>query len=446
VDSSRSSSPASRGVMQAVRRLAIVFAVGILGSAMSAHTASAAPDPLTCSGYPEPRAFVESQSWWDEADLLVAGGQQQHVHAGACMPLNQVVDGQVEIDVVTKFHHEVDKRLALVRIDVCTDQGGCSRISKSPNTVCTTKDCTWTTGLTWDTSGLAAGRYELRVAAESRPVGADLPRNLATSGWLVCVRSCFGHTPQATDVHEARGWYQRAGDSSALGYLNARFDSMSEFPWQGRFIPVSGIWRPPVHSLDGDGAVENDGFMATIDPDFHAGNPGRVVYNAVAALPNVDPRLRLLIDTTRLADGRHKLALITRGNTGFLGQLSGVFVIPFEVNNGGSIPPLNGGSTSPPPPPPPPPPDPTPTASVEVTGLVEGATVSGRVRLNARTTGDVTRVDYLIDGQRVAYDGTAKNGWGENWNATAGSHVLVARGTTSGGHSVESAAVHFSAN
>jgi hypothetical protein len=81
-----------------------------------------------------------------------------------------------------------------------------------------------------------------------------------------------------------------------------------------------------------------------------------------------------------------------------------------------------------------------------VTSPVAGTSVSGTVRLNARTTGDVTRVDYLIDGQRVAYDDSSGNGWDENWSSTPGNHVLVARATTSFGHSVDSAHVQFSAN
>ena len=27
--------------------------------------ARSAPDPTTCTGYPEPRVYMESQSWWE---------------------------------------------------------------------------------------------------------------------------------------------------------------------------------------------------------------------------------------------------------------------------------------------------------------------------------------------------------------------------------------------
>ena len=42
------------------------------------------PDSLTCEGYPEPRVFLESQSWWVDAHRPYPGAQ---IHWGTCFPL-----------------------------------------------------------------------------------------------------------------------------------------------------------------------------------------------------------------------------------------------------------------------------------------------------------------------------------------------------------------------
>ena len=47
---------------------------------LSALPSLAVPDPLNCTGYPEPRTFMESQSWWEQT----AGKVGNRIRACRC--------------------------------------------------------------------------------------------------------------------------------------------------------------------------------------------------------------------------------------------------------------------------------------------------------------------------------------------------------------------------
>jgi hypothetical protein len=180
----------------------------------------------------------------------------------------------------------------------------------------------------------------------------------------------------------------------------------------------------------------------------------------------------LCIDTTQLADGRHKLFMSAHSSSQFTGQLWGAFVVPFEVANGSAPPP-------PPPPPPPPacangldddgdgmidladagctdasdgdesnavPPPPPPATTVRVTRPTAGQVIRRTTTLAVAVSSDVVRVDYLIDGRLVAFDDSAANGFDEDWSSRTvanGTHSATARAHTAGGAAVTSEAVSF---
>lgn len=284
-----------------------------------------AADPVTCAGYPEPRVFLESQSWWTDTETLT-DGDTEHVHSGVCFPLSPtVVSGQVTLDVVSKMHNVAGQKLRRVRLQAATDQGGLRDVADTyPNLTCTEHDCTFTTSLTINTDALATGTHEIRVQSFAEKQVSGRPTNLATSGYMLCVRSCSGVTPQATDSPEGRGWYKNA-QGKELGYAVARYDSLSLFPRN----PVSGRWCPPVRFGRGySGDTPHERSRVVVDPNFHAGDPGRTYLNVSGAF-----RGTVCIDTTQLTNGPHKLVLIAYSSAKFPGQLSGVFVVPFTVTN-----------------------------------------------------------------------------------------------------------------
>jgi PKD repeat protein len=74
--------------------------------------------------------------------------------------------------------------------------------------------------------------------------------------------------------------------------------------------------------------------------------------------------------------------------------------------------------------------------------------VSGTISLDAETSGDAVRVDYLVDGTLVAYDASASD-WGEVWDTKAvadGDHVFVARARDAAGSTTTSAPVTVAVN
>jgi hypothetical protein len=396
-------------------------------------------DPVTCDGYPEPRVLLESQSWWTD-DETTTDGATQHVHSAVCVPLRQVVQGQVAFDIVTKLHNYAGWMLRFVRVQAQSDQDGqilSQRIE--PRQRCDMEDCTFVNRIVVDTDALPAGTWEFRFHSEARPGIVSSPANLATNGYQICVRACEGRTPQATDTVEGRGWY-RTVDGSVKGYINARYDSVGAFPWKGAFRPIAGVWCPPVRILRGAGDEPVERSLVTVDPDFHRGSRGHVLIDQPGAFRGL-----VCINTTLLPDGRHKLFLSSYSTSGFDGQLWGAEVIPFEVANGILLPPVDPlpsptpqpSPTPEPTPSPEPTPMPSPTPGAEPAPAVvvvrptEGATVNGPARFDAQAPG-ATQVAYLLDGVQVAWDGTPSNGFDELVPVGPGRHTLVARARIGG--------------
>ena len=72
------------------RKFLVLSLLACLSPAISTTTliqraeAQTLPDSLSCEGYPEPRVFLESQSWWVDAHRPYPGAQ---IHWGTCFPL-----------------------------------------------------------------------------------------------------------------------------------------------------------------------------------------------------------------------------------------------------------------------------------------------------------------------------------------------------------------------
>lgn len=91
--------------------------------------------------------------------------------------------------------------------------------------------------------------------------------------------------------------------------------------------------------------------------------------------------------------------------------------------------------------------------NVALTNPTEGQTVDGTVRFDVNADPEITGIDYLVDGVKVAHDYTPDGsgtgaGFGEDWNSTTtndGGHTLIARAIYPDG-TVDSAPVNFTVN
>lgn len=279
---------------------------------------------------------LESQAWWSDSETDT-DGDTTHVHSGVCVPLASgsnppIISGTVSFTITSKLHNAHGWMLRYARIQAASDQRGNATIATvQPRTVCESHDCTFTNTLTINTDNLATGTHEFRFHSEIGEHAWLDPQLLATNGYQICVRSCSGVTPQATDHPEGRGWYQ---DGEEIGYVVSRF-YLDEFPWRnGVDRAISGTWCPQLRTHQGAGNEPIERSRVVLDPDFHAGNSGTSLLDRTGEFYN-----RLCIDTTRLTNGVHKLVLISYSSATFPGQLWGILVVPFTVNNLSTPPP-----------------------------------------------------------------------------------------------------------
>jgi hypothetical protein len=315
---------------------------------MVAQPAGAEPDSYECLGapqdypnrlYPEPRVFLESQGWWS-AGRTTPGGASVHIHVGLCFPQgvawNPDADGKVRLDFRIMLHNVSNYTVARFRGTIaCCDPipgGGAQFVDTSVETKALIASA-MPNGYVYLTKVLdlhgagSDGRKEARFTVDLRH-GRTGRRSFQSTGWQSYVDNpdttvVADYRPQDTVI--ARGWYE------GFGYTNAAYRDLycSASP-----PTVSGVWKPKVKMAPGSGGARVTSHRAHIDPDFHAGSAGWVVKRGRGSFEG-----RLSIDTTRLANGLHKLVLvanarkISQRDRVANGTSSGVQVVPFVVSN-----------------------------------------------------------------------------------------------------------------
>lgn len=340
--------------------LLTLLALAALVLATSSTPATTAPDRVNCTGYPEPRIFLENQSWWepqarDPADPDHPGtGKQGHIHVGTCFPLYQQLSGDtLHLDINLKLHN-ITGFANQLRIDAYGD-----RTYMAPRTTwlggekrwhCETVDCERWVSVDVPLSGLQfGGDHEWNVFLMVwKSDGSQKQYNV--SRWHASVNRPLPEPPTGSVVARTResGRVGTGGDSwftTTSGGNYARVGMLrSDIPWNektGQLNPVSGIWRPRLF-------FEKHKNFVYIDPQLHAVPPHKGVVLSEATSDDGATTGQLSIDTRRLSNGLHRLVFGT-GNVTRNGTHSGVGVIPFLVLNS------TGPSGSPPPPPAPPP-------------------------------------------------------------------------------------------
>lgn len=328
-----------------------IAALAVLGLGLpfaAAQPAGAEPDSYLCAGapadypdpfYPEPRVFLESQGWWS-AGRTAPGGASTHIHVGLCFPQgvawNPDADGKVRLDFRIMLHNAFNYRVARFRGGIaCCDAipGGGARFDDTSAETKALIASSMPNGSVYLTKVLdvhgagSDGRKEARFTVDLRN-GRNGRRMFQSAGW-----QSYVDNPDTTvvgdyrsrDIVTARGWYE------GFGYTNSTY---GDFYCAATPPTVSGLWRPKVKMAPGSGGARVTSHRAHIDPDFHAGSAGWVVERGLGSFEG-----RLAIDTTRLANGLHKLVLIANARKlarfdGIAdGTSSGVQVIPFVVSN-----------------------------------------------------------------------------------------------------------------
>lgn len=297
-----------------VRSIAAAF---VLLTVMSGAVASggATLNPRTrCAGYPEPRIYFETQAWWEPVPVI---GGQGHIHMGTCWPHGQTVSGNVRLDFVVTFHHEVG---TVERFKVQDDFSTDFNTYVSIPIDAATSDVTITRSVTIDTTKMPDGLRQWRIYVYFTHRGGNSQRTKAM--YRVNVENVAGDTnepgPRYSEYGGA-GWYVEAEDGTDWGYQVARLDPASFLRIGGC---VKGTWHPEV-DLDAPGTTE---YLVTVDPDFHMGDDGHVV----ASGQTFDGTLSF--DTTTVANGWHRLVIHTGRRVG-TEENGGVFVYPFRVCN-----------------------------------------------------------------------------------------------------------------
>ena len=271
------------------------------------------PDPVHCTGYPEPRVFLESQSWWQDSSQGFPG---RHVHLGTCFPLMQVVTGIVHFDLHIQLHNQPGT-VNLVRIQVF-DDGADPTWKKDITLSCQTMQCDWWVPADVDTSLLPYdGRREVRMTANI-PLTRTGGHQFETTRWAMIIANGKPLQDYGTGRFGAAGWY------TGSDYSNV-FVTETE--------GLAFVYQPQSGSVTLHIKFEKPNGFVSIDPAFHAmptPNLGRVLYDGPGS-----GTYAITIDTTKLSDGPHKLFMRTDDPNVIdpPGTASGILVLPFTVQN-----------------------------------------------------------------------------------------------------------------
>lgn len=245
----------------------------------------------------EPTFTAESQGWWRNAGIVVPTDVGEHIHVQVTIPADGViVNGPVEVPYVIKMH---DGTGAITSFRV---SDGSSVKQTWPIKLGPCEDCTVSGTVTVDFSKWGTGRREMRWTANV-PKNGEGKRQYQSTGYQVCVRSCTP-TYRSGVYIEARGWYADGHD-----YANARLTSAPST------IRSGGVIRVSLKPGSGGNATKLAGVY--IDPDFHNGSAGIVVFERTSAYEGS-------VTLPTLPPGPHRLVLVSSD-----GQNAGVLAIPF---------------------------------------------------------------------------------------------------------------------
>ena len=256
-------------------------------------------DRLNCTGYLEPRSFVESQAWWMPTRAGQTGDDFGHVHAGLCIPERETHSKSIPLDIRVILHDNPGK-LLYVSI-VVKGQSYETTVQKLyDSSFVGAEGQTVSRWFHYDldpASFAKSGLQEIRVR-----VFIDEPNTSDQAHTSINWQTHIANGKSREDVTRRpylrlKGWYTGAG------YCESAYRSdLTPLP----DAHVSGIWSPSLRmAWDGDSSDRRVTRSAVrLDPDFHAepAKEGTVLRDASGEFTGVQP-----INTATLTPGAHKL-------------------------------------------------------------------------------------------------------------------------------------------
>lgn len=177
--------------------------------------------------------------------------------------------------------------------------------------------CEWWIGIDVPIGSLS-GYEELRFRFfVDQPNGE---RQFGSTGWNAWFNGGTGQY-RTPPFLEARGWY------TGTGYENASFRSLVPYP----DTPISGTWTFNGVMDTGSGGIAVQDHGVHVDARFNKDDFGIIFKQGSGSY-----RGNVSIDTTRLTNGVHCLALRTSSVSHNGGTDTGIMQIPFKVFNSGA--------------------------------------------------------------------------------------------------------------
>ena len=259
-------------------------------SGMGEHGSS-----LGCSGYPEPRVWLESQDWWSPIPEL---GGLGHLHMGMCFPTGQTVSGTVTFDVRVVLHRNAG---TLVRIKM-QDDNSKEHVVLRPNQV--VGDGTYWYKLNIDTRAMPDGLRLFRFYADlEHPNG-----NMQTARPIFPLRVENGGADSNWSERDrevrATAWYKEASPQLDWGYVGAVVEDFNPGPYHAAAAFQAKCFVNGEGGGGSEGSPAISSWSAHVDADFHAGNDGIVIGRGSGQLSGT-----LSVATGGLSEGWHRLVV-----------------------------------------------------------------------------------------------------------------------------------------
>ncbi len=293
--------------------------------------------------YPEPRTFIDFQSWWRPIPGQ-NGTDHGHIHVGACVPERQTMTGNFDVNIRMVMHD-----IGEIKVNSGTTGYPSTSVVLKDSDIETTQTKLHETGWTCEhtcerwrkatidpvlftTDGLKEIRFRFFVDVLD---GSVVQRMIASANWQFRLDRSGVTTVKDVTRHpylRGKGWYSNPGVVDPGGYCEADFTSVP-LPK----APVSGTWSPTAkmvwHGTADDPKITSHEIR--IDPDFHA---SPIKEGTILAQAPGDFNGSINIDTTKLSNGTHKLFLRAICNDLFDrgSAAQGILIVPFKVDNGGT--------------------------------------------------------------------------------------------------------------
>lgn len=309
-------------------RTFLIALLALVAPLAVAPNAEAAPNAVACTGYPQPRTYVSTQSWWtDDPARGLTGTDHGHLHLEGCIPERQTISTPQTIDLRVIMHENPGAVTYVSMVVKGTDYEKTVQKISINGLTCPSGTCEKWVRFTLDPASFShSGLQEVRFRAfVPEPPAAGAAREMRGNwNWQVKVQN----GKSAKDVSRyaflrAKGWYTHAL------YCEAAFLSV---PLPSS--PVKGTINFRVQAVDHDGGTAGDQpvtrHTVSLDADAHAGIPGTVLRQGSGNLPATS----FTVDTTKLSNGRHRIGVRADCDDRTLGSVnSGVAVLFFNVAN-----------------------------------------------------------------------------------------------------------------